>query len=98
MCLIETQILLRQFPPPLEFRTLSSVPASRQQVNMTWAEMCCANISAFKLLQHRHIPSSWPRGVEYWETLSDLSKMCQRYFTQIFMPWQEEYIALSSIS
>lgn len=44
-CLIESPVLLRQFSPPLEFGTLPSVPVSRQQVNMTWAEMCCANIS-----------------------------------------------------
>lgn len=98
MCLIETLLLLRHFPPPLEFRTLSSVPVSRQQVNMAWAGMYCANISAFTPVQHRHIPSSWPQAVKYWETLSDLSKMCQRSFTQIFMPWQEKHTALSSVS
>lgn len=97
ICLIETLPLLRQFPPPLEFRTLSSVPVSRQQVNMTWAGICCANISAFTPIQHRHIPSSWPRAVEYWEMLSDLSKMCQMCFTQVFIPWQKEYTALSSV-
>lgn len=87
--------LPRQFPPPLEFRTLSSVPVSSQQVNMTWTKTNCANISAFTPLQHRHIPSSWPRGEECWDTLSDLSKKCQRCFTQIFMPWQEEFTAQS---
>lgn len=36
--------------PAPELGTLSSTPASEQQVNMAWAEMCCVNISEFTLI------------------------------------------------